>query len=178
MLNTCLHSRTKPNVSFCLLFKSGSSGKPGRSRQNAGICVEEIVAYRAFGIAETFLGHQVNASTTACFTRSLNYIHILPLLGPTQTISNRRSKWESMRILTSHPHCVDRMHFTRSFYGICICHRVAKAARWLRWTGLIVIGLILSCFFFIRVIIKSYSRKEVILKTDIWCPTIATALFF
>lgn len=78
-------------------FKSGPSGKPGRPRQNARVRVEEIVAYRTFGVAETFLGHQVNASTAACFTCSLNYI-LLPHLGPTETAGNRRSKWESTRI--------------------------------------------------------------------------------
>jgi len=119
----CIHVLNRKFLFF--FFKSGSSGKSGRPWQNAGVCMEKIVAYRAFGVAETFLGYQVNASTAACFTCSLNYIFLL-LFSPTETASNCRSKWKSI-----HPRGI--LHWgsnaTRciSFYGIYVCHRIAKA---------------------------------------------------
>jgi len=129
--------------------------------------MEKIVAYRAFGVAETFLGYQVNASTAACFTCSLNYIFLL-LFSPTETASNCRSKWKSI-----HPRGI--LHWgsnaTRciSFYGVYVCHRIAKAVMTLAdWVNRNWIRIKKSIF---------SSREKVSLKTHTRYPT-CTVLFF
>lgn len=118
---------------FCSLviestvLQSGPSGKRGRPRQNAGIRVEEVLAYRPLGIAETFLGHQVDVAAATC------RIHRLKILA-----SPPWSNWNRYRdrldehfgtVIRSNPR---RSHsariVVRSFYGT-ICHRVAKATR-------------------------------------------------
>lgn len=146
-------------IYFFFFFKSGSSGKPRRSWPNAGVCMEEIVAYRAFGVAETFLGHQVNASTATCFTCSLNYI-LLPL-GPTETTSNHQSKWESIREILIE----DRMQCDayRVFGVRTSIYRVTKAARY-------------DFDRFLNHINKSFFLLARESNVE-WCPTCTTLLF-
>jgi len=75
--------------------------------------MEKIVAYRTFGVAETFLGYQVNASTAACFTCSLNYVYCsLVQLKPPVTAdrSENRSILEEFSIEARMQR--DAYHFT------------------------------------------------------------------
>lgn len=137
--------------------------------------MEEIVAHRAFGVAETFLGHQVNASTSACFTRSLNYIFLpffLVQLKPL-VIADQRER-RSMR----NPHWRSNAARYISFYGMYICHQVAKAARRLGWIGLNVIGFILINRFFSLARWAKHSREKVTSKTHTRCPTCNYVVFF
>lgn len=130
---------------FLFFFKSGSSGKPGRPRQNARVRVEEIVAYRAFGVAETFLGHQVNASTAACFTRSLK------LHTPAAPWSNwNRGSNRSMRNPRWGSTICNTMHIIYDLSS------VAKVARWFRRINCNWIRINKSIFF--------HSREKVTLK--------------